>query len=147
MRVSRNVAIFSASLALFACANDSDNDPLPPMLGGAGKAGTNSAGKQLLGAYVAQASAFAITKVGSTYLATGKTKILSVPDVDGLFVGMAVTGTGVGASAVITAINPNGVEVTVDVASTAVGTVTLSFVFTNYLLVVFDAMHGQGAIT
>jgi hypothetical protein len=69
---------------------------------------------------------------------TNGSKFIWVPDFDGLYVGMPVTGTGVGASAVITAIGDGGPMlggngpvpagyIAVDVASTATNAVTGTF--------------------
>lgn len=100
-------------------------------VGAAGQAGTLANGKQILGARVVQPSTYAPTK--NIMTKNGSTKI-GVPNTVGLIQGLAVTGTGVGSSAVITAIDPSRNEITVDVASTASGLVTGTFTWTGFLL-------------
>lgn len=112
----------------------------------AGQVGANTAGKQILGARVVGASTLTITKVGQTRLGPNA-KTIFLPNVDGLFVGLAVSGTGVGASAKIASIDPGGNYIVVDVDSTAAGTVTVTFTYTGFLQVMFNAAHVQGAIT
>jgi hypothetical protein len=114
---------------------------------GAGTVGANTAGKQILGARVVGAGTLAITKTGTTSLGPAGIRTITLPNVDGLFVGMAVSGTGVGAAAVIDSINPGGNSIVVTVDSTAAGTVTVTFTYTNFLQVMFNAPFVQGAIT
>src|SRR5215831_8051344 len=65
-------------------------------IGGAGQAGTNGAGKQLLGARVLQPSTFTLTKVGNLQaFPGGPLNQIAVPNIDGLFYGLAVSGTGI----------------------------------------------------
>lgn len=112
-------------------------------IGAAGKAGTNSAGKQILNSRVIQASTFTLTKTGTTMIG----KQLSLPNISGLFVGIAVSGTGVAASSTIASIDPSGRFVTLNNDMTAVGTVTITFTYTNFLLMSVNAAFVQGAIT
>lgn len=113
-------------------------------IGAAGQAGTNSAGKQLLGVKVLRASTFTLTKVGSTF--NGST-IIKVSNLDGLFIDLPVSGTGVPASSEIVTMDPSGTQFTIDNAATATGSVTITFTYTGFLLVHLNSPHGQGAIT
>lgn len=111
----------------------------------AGKAGTNTAGKQLLGVRVLEASTFAITKLGIT---TNGDKRLFLTNVDGLFVGLAVSGTGVAASSTIAGIDPSRRFITLNNALTASGGgVTITFTYTGFVLAHLVAPFAQGAIT
>lgn len=117
----------------------------------AGQVGANSAGKQVLNSRVVTASTQTVAKTGSG--ASGDTKIY-VSNLDGWFIGGYLSGTGVGASAIITAMNPigaNGPEVTASVASSAAiaGTVTVTY---NNATIFYNVAHinrpfAQGAIT
>lgn len=109
----------------------------------AGVLGTNAAGKQVLGAKVLVAATGTITKTGTTMVGT----ILQLPNVDGLWVGQAVSGTGVAASSTITAIDANQRTVTLNNAMTAVGTVTITFTYTGFNLLLINSPFAQGAIT
>lgn len=116
-------------------------------IGAAGQAGTNSAGKQLLSTRVLRASTFTLTKTG-VLAPFGNTKQIGVPNVDGLFYGLAVSGTGVAASTTITGLDPSGRFITVNNAITApLTTITVTFTYTGFLLVHINSPFGQGAIT
>lgn len=108
----------------------------------AGQAGTNSAGKQLLNTRVLQASAFTLTKNASTVNGIPQ---VAVSNVDGLFIGLTISGTGV--SGTILAINPNGREITLSANATATGQLTATFTYTNFLLTYIQRPFSQGAIT
>lgn len=84
----------------------------------AGRLGAVANGKQILNAKVQAAATTTVVKTAS--LAKGS-YIIKVSNTDGWFVGMPLTGTGVGASAVITALDVDNATVTVDVVSTASG--------------------------
>lgn len=109
----------------------------------AGQAGTLAAGKQLLGTRVLQASTFTLTKTGTTL---NGSKRITVSNVDGLFVGLTPSGTGVGAGT-IESIDPSQMAFNNSAVSTATGTVTVTFTYTGFLLVHISCPHGQGAIT
>lgn len=90
----------------------------------------------------------------SCQLTNGSTDIV-VPNLDGLFVGQVLSGTGVGASATITAIGYGGLytgvagpkpgHITVNVASTATATSTVTFTATNFAVASLAAMgNAQG---
>ena len=110
-------------------------------LGTAGIAGTLANGKQILGMHVLQASTFTITKANST--TTNGTAIIQVPNVDGLWVGLTLSGTGVGAGT-ISSIDPSGRFITNSANSTATGSVTVTGTYTNFLLCRFQNPHVQG---
>lgn len=87
-------------------------------------------------------------------LVNGSTNI-QVPNIDGLFVGQVLSGTGVGASATITAIGYGGLytgvpgplpgNITVSVASTATTASTVTFTGTNFAVATFANMgHAAG---
>lgn len=116
-------------------------------IGAAGQAGTNSAGKQLLSTRVLQPSTFTLTKTG-VLAPFGNTTQIQVPNVDGLFYGLAVSGTGIAGSTTITGIDTSGRFFTVNNAVTApLTTVTVTFTYTGFLLVHINNPFGQGAIT
>lgn len=112
-------------------------------IGAAGQAGTNSAGKQLLGVKVLKASTFTVTKTAMTQ---NGSPILQLTNVDGLFYGLAASGTGIAAST-ITGIDSSQNRVTLSANATATGTVTATFTYTGFLLVHLNNPVGQGAIT
>lgn len=112
---------------------------------GAGQVGANSAGKQVLSARVVQPGTYAFTKAGCvTTLGSG---VIKVPDINGVFNGLTISGTGVPASTEISAINPNQNEITGNNVATASGAITLTFTYTGFLLVQHNSAFVQGAIT
>ena len=110
----------------------------------AGRATTNAAGKQLLGVTVLKAATFTLTKLGQTYAGQ---KWIDVSNVDGLFKGLAISGTGVGAASVVNTLDAGGTRVTGTVVSTASAAITVTFTYTGYNLVHLGCPHLQGAIT
>lgn len=70
----------------------------------AGQVGTFATGKGVLSSVTVAASTLAIVKVGTGLSGSNQ---INVPDTAGLFLGMALTGTGVGAGT-ISAIDPAG---------------------------------------
>jgi hypothetical protein len=114
-------------------------------IGGAGQVGAVAAGKQILNAVSAAASAATIVKAGATG-DNGSFRI-NVPDTQGLFVGAALSGTGVGAG-VITFLSPDGTFLLNSVANTAaiVGT-SVTVTFTGYIMAHINRPFAQGAIT
>lgn len=112
---------------------------------GAGQLSTTVAtGKQILGARSLVATAAAITKASSE-TKTGSTQ-LRVLNCDGLFAGLAVSGTGIAAST-ITDIDPGGNLVTLSAAMTANGVVTATFTYTGYGGIMMNHPFAQGQIT
>lgn len=114
---------------------------------GAGQVGANTAGKQILGAVVQIAGTGTFTKTGTTNVAALTKRRLQLPNVDGLFVGLAVSGTGIAGGSTIAAIDSSGNFATLSADMTAAGTVTITFTYTNYLVVYAQEAFTQGAIT
>lgn len=114
----------------------------------AGQGGANSAGKQLLNARVVTAATNTVVKAGTG--ASGDFFIY-VSDTDGWFIGGYLSGTGVGASAKITAIDLMGKWVQVDVANSAAISGNVTQTANNatifYNIANMDRMFAQGAIT
>lgn len=102
---------------------------------------TQANGKQILGARSVIAAAAAITKAGCQ--TTNGMTTLKVPNTDGLFCGLAVSGTGIAAST-ITDIDPGGNIVTLSAAMTASGRVTATFTYTNLGAAMINHPHAQG---
>lgn len=114
----------------------------------AGQLGANSAGKEILGARVSAAATTTVVKA-NTRTQSGSTVIFPTTT-DGWFVGMAISGTGIAASSVITAIGDLN-RVTLNNAATATGSVSVTGTRndgTNFWnLVAIDRPQAQGAIT
>lgn len=105
---------------------------------------TVAAGKQILGARSVIAAAATFTKA-LTKTVTGSTQI-RVPNTDGIFAGLAVSGTGIAASTV-TDIDVGGNLVTLSAACTASGSVTATFTYTNLGSAHISHPFAQGQIT
>lgn len=115
----------------------------------AGQVGANSAGKQIVNAR----SVIAATDTKAKTLCSGvsgDTRI-NVPNTAGLFVGGFLSGTGVGASAVITFIDPLGTYILASVANSATISGTVTQTANNatifYNVVALNQAFAQGAIT
>lgn len=115
----------------------------------AGQGGANTAGKQILNARVVGAST--ITSAKTNCFGLNGALQITVPNSDGWFIGGFLSGTGVGAAAVVTDISPDGKTVTVSVANTAQITGTVTLTYNNgvifYHVVHINAPFAQGAIT
>lgn len=98
-------------------------------IGAAGQGGANAAGKQILNARILAAGATTVVKANG-FGVSGGTKI-TVGNTDGWFVGAYLSGTGVGAAAIISAIDPNGRDVTVTVANSAAVTGNITATYNN----------------
>jgi hypothetical protein len=109
----------------------------------AGRATTNAAGKQLLGVTVLQPATFAITKTGQTFNGSKRLEC----NTNGLFKGLAITGTGVGAASLVDTLESSGNGLLGTVVSTASAQVTLTFTWTGYNMIMMGSPHTQGAIT
>jgi len=119
--------------------------------GTAGKATpTAAAGVQILNARCLIAGASTFTRAGTTR--TGSSKV-RFPSVAGMYVGQAISGTGVPASSVISSIDTNGTDVIIGsaigtpVVATASGTVTVTLTNTGYGICQIDRPVFQGQIT
>ncbi len=115
----------------------------------AGQGGANSAGKQVLNARIVGASTTTVVKAGCT--ANSGSNQLQVPNSDGWFVGVYLSGTGIAAGTTVTAIDGSGRFVTLSANTTAAvnGNVTATY---NNATVFFNVAHlnrpfAQGAIT
>lgn len=122
-------------------------------IGAAGIAGTNSAGKQLLNVHNLKSATATTTWTANTFNATG---VLKVPGgYDGVFLGMALSGTGIPASTVVAKLDPDGQTIYTgsaigtlgDKNSTATGSITLTGTYTGFGLGEINFPFGQGAIT
>ncbi len=119
----------------------------------AGQIGANSAGKQILNAVSCQAATATVVRAaagpGNNNLSGGFT--IQVVNTDGMFVGGYVSGTGVGAAAIITAIDRINNVLTVSVANSAAVTGNVTQTNNNatifYNVVAIDRPFMQGAIT
>jgi len=116
-------------------------------IGGAGQAGTNSAGKQILGATVVAAATATVAKTG---VGTAGDNVIYFPSgTQGMFAGQYASGTGVGASAIVSAVFPDRVTVTVVNSAAIAGTVTMT---NNNSTIFYNTVHinrpiFQGPIT
>lgn len=111
----------------------------------AGNVGVNAAGRQVLGAVSVAASTATVIKSCTT--TNGSTNLVT-PDSVGWFVGIALTGTGIAASTVVTAIAANGKSVTLNNAMTANGTgIAVTGTYTGFILAHISRPFIQGAIS
>lgn len=120
-------------------------------IGGAGQATPTAAnGKQILNARCVVAASGSFTRSITTV--NGSSKV-TMSRVNGLYLGMAVSGTGIPASSVISAIGDGGQAITIGsaigtpVAATATGTVTGTFTHTGYGIVQLNRPFAQGQVT
>lgn len=119
--------------------------------GTAGKATpTAAAGSQILSMRTLIAGASTFTRLGSTKTGSSKVKFGSVT---GVYVGQAISGTGIPASSVVSSIDTDGVTVNIGsavgtlVVATATASVTVTFTNTNFGIVNMDYPFYQGQIT
>lgn len=105
--------------------------------------GTLAAGKQINNAVAVAAATATIVKAGASGV-SGDTKI-NVPNTQGLFVGMALSGTGVGAG-VISVIDPLGQFVINTVANSAAVSGNLTATMTGFGMVYINRPFSQGQI-
>lgn len=111
-------------------------------IGAAGQATPTAAnGKQLLNAVCTIAAAGSFTRTVRT---VNGSKVLIVADSRGMFIGQAVTGTGIAASSTIAAIARDGLSISLNNAATASGSVTGTFTHTGFGIVHFDRPFAQG---
>jgi len=119
----------------------------------AGIAGTNTAGKQLLN--VRNRISATGTVTGSALTTNGTNVLLFQKGFDGFFLGAALTGTGIGASAVVAALDPDGKRIYTGTAigtatganQTASGQVTVTGTYTGFGSGILNRPFAQGAIT
>jgi hypothetical protein len=114
----------------------------------AGQVGANSAGKQILGGRVVTAATNTVVKAGRGL--SGDT-IINVPDTDGWFLGGYLSGTNVGAAALISEIDPMGRWVRASVANSGVVGSNVTQTANNatifYNVARLNRSYAQGAIT
>lgn len=123
-------------------------------LTGAGTIGANTAGKQILG-YMQLVAQTGTKTFANTQTQNGTGTLICTVGYDGMFLGAALSGTGIPASTVVAALDPDGktvytgsaVGVTGDKNSTATGSVTVTATYTGYSLGHIESPFGQGAIT
>jgi hypothetical protein len=118
----------------------------------AGIVGTLAAGKQLLNCRNVKAATATVTVTANTQNGTG---VLFCPQgYDGLFLGIALSGTGIPASTVVAALDPDGKRVYTgsaigtlgDKNSTATGQITLTGTYTGYGQGIIMRPFAQGQI-
>lgn len=113
------------------------------------------AGTQILGMQILNANGTTFTKTGTTR--NGSTEVF-FSNLDGVYVGLPISGTGIPASTTVAAgynSSPNGrnssagsaTSLVMSAAATADGTVTVTFTRTNFSLVGGHRWTGQGQIT
>lgn len=116
----------------------------------AGKAGANSAGKQIQNAMVSRAATSTVAKTNVQTTNGSPLLRFTVGGTDGLFVGGAVSGTGIPASTIISAINTDNSAV-MSANATATGSVTVTETFNDgtnfYNVVTVNGPSMQGAIS
>ena len=121
-------------------------------LTGVGTIGAFVAGKQIVNCRnrIAQTG----TKTFTNTQTVNGSGILVTNGYDGLFLGAALTGTGVPASTVVASLDPDGRSVkmgsavgTFDKTATATGSITLTGTWTGYSICVIAAPFAQGQIT
>ncbi len=120
----------------------------------AGTAGTATptaaAGAQILNMQCLTAAAATFTRTGKTQTASSRVKF---PNVAGMYVGQAISGTGIPGASVISAIDPNGTDVIIGSAvgtpvnATASGSVTVTLTNTGFGICQMDYPFYQGQIT
>lgn len=115
----------------------------------AGQGGANSAGKQILNARVMAAGATTVAK--SNCQVVSGSPVIRVPNADGWFVAMPISGTGIPASTTVSGIDPSGLAVTLSANATASGSVTVTGTY-NDATIFYNIAHlnrpfAQGAIT
>lgn len=121
-------------------------------IGAAGIAGTNAAGKQLLGVRNLVSATGTKTVAANTRNASG---VITTSGYQGFFLGMALSGTGIPASTVVAALGSDGrtiytgsaVGTTGDKNATATGAITLTGTYTGYGQGFINNPFAQGAVT
>lgn len=117
----------------------------------AGVLGTNAAGKQVLGVRNRRSATATVVLNAST---VQNSNVLQTNGYDGLFLGMALSGTGIPASTVVAKLEADGRTVlmgsaigTTDRVATATGLISLTGTYTGYGAGVLYGPIAQGAIT
>jgi len=118
----------------------------------AGIAGTLANGKQLLNTRNRIAATGTKTFTATTTL--GSARVVVPSGYDGAFLGMALSGTGIPASTVVAALDPDGrtiytgsaIGTTGDKNATATGSITLTGTYTGYGAAIINNPFAQGQI-
>ena len=111
---------------------------------------TAAAGVQILNARCLIAGASTFTRSGTT---RNGSSVVKFGNVAGMYVGQAISGTGIPASSVISSIDPNGTWAVIGsaigtpVSATATGTVTVTMTNTGYGICQIDRPTFQSQIT
>lgn len=109
-----------------------------------GSVGANSAGRQLLGATSLRASTATRATVANT---KANSKTLQVRSPAGIFIGQAVSGTGIAGGSVVVGFD-NDDNPILNNAATATGSATITFTNTGYIEIAApNGLILQGAIT
>lgn len=119
-----------------------------PGVTGPGKIGGVQAGRQLLGARTAFPATTTVARKGQ---AAGSSFTLRVDSSEGWFMGIYLSGTGIGAGAVVTAIDAAGTTVTMSVATTGAVAGSVTGTYNNgalfYNVIHMNRCFTQGQIT
>lgn len=117
---------------------------------GAGQLIANSAGVQVVNARVITPATQTVVSLASGYGAVGDTQI-GVSNTAGFFVGGYISGTGVGALAICTGVDPISKLITVSVVNSAQVTGNVTITYNNatifYNVLSMNRAFAQGAIT
>lgn len=111
---------------------------------------TAAVGVQILNAQCLIAAASTFTRAGVTRNGSSKVRVSSMA---GIYVGQAISGTGIPASSVVSSIDSSGTSLTIGSAvgtpvnATATGNPTLTMTNTGFGIVQCDYPHFQGQIT
>jgi hypothetical protein len=110
---------------------------------GAGTAGANTAGKQILNAVSSAPSSTTVVK--ANVQTTNGSAILVTQGYDGWFPGVALSGTGI--SGTVLSVSPDGRTVTASANATATGSISATGTYTGFILAEINRPLAQGAIT
>lgn len=115
----------------------------------AGQGGANSAGKQILNARVMAPATTTVVKTGCKGVNGQNT--VDIPNGEGWFRGVYISGTGIAAGATVTSISPDGRTATLSANNTAAVTGSLTATYNNatifYNVAHLNRPFAQGAIT
>lgn len=115
----------------------------------AGTTGAVAAGKQILNARVVGAATTTVAK--SNCVSPSGSTVLSVPNADGWFPGIYLSGTGIAAATLISSVDISGKKVVLNNATTAAVNGTVTGTYNNatifYNVAVLNRPFAQGAIT
>ena len=115
-----------------------------------GQLTANAVGVQVVNARVVTPGTQTVTSTPTTFGASGDFRI-GLLSTQGFFVGGYVSGTGVGAAAIVTAVDDKNSVITVSVANSAAVTGTITITYNNatifYNVLSMNRAFAQGAIT